>query len=85
MHSAQVVGKVSEWIQPDAAEQQLRTASATALRQELEWASHLSLQACILRLPLQHGGEASHANLARIVNQVLSRTLNDECAACTAD
>ena len=62
---AQVVGKLSEWIQPDAAEEPLRGNSATALRQELEWASHLSLQACVLRLP----PGASHANLARIVNQ----------------
>jgi hypothetical protein len=63
--AAQVVGKLSEWIQPDAAGEPLRGNSATALRQELEWASHLSLQACVLRLP----PGASHANLARIVNQ----------------
>ena len=44
----------------------LRASSEAALRQELEWASHLSLQACILRLPASH----AHANLARIVNQV---------------
>lgn len=57
---------MSEWIRPDAAEEPLRASSAAALRQELEWASHLSLQASIVRLP----GPDGNANSARIINQV---------------
>ncbi len=43
--SNQVVGRVSAWINPDAADAQLRTDSEAALRAELSWAAHLSLQA----------------------------------------
>lgn len=62
----QIVGKVSTWIQPDAEDDNLRRDSQAALRQELEWATHLSLQACILHLP----PSPSSANFAYIVNQV---------------
>ncbi len=61
----QIVGKVSPWIQPDAADEALRMDSQAALRQELEWATHLSLQACILHLP----PSPSSADFAHVVNQ----------------
>jgi|APGre2960657444_1045066.scaffolds.fasta_scaffold00012_2 protein arginine N-methyltransferase 5 len=43
--SSQVVGRVSAWIQPDSDDALLRTHSEQALRAELAWAAHLSLQA----------------------------------------
>jgi len=64
--NAQVVGKASPWIQPDSENESLRRDSEAALRQELEWAAHLSLQACILPLPPSMG----NSNYARILVQV---------------
>ncbi|EIE25124.1 protein arginine N-methyltransferase 5 [Coccomyxa subellipsoidea C-169] len=66
-YGSQIVGKVSPWIQPDAADEALRMDSQAALRQELEWATHLSLQACILHLP----PSPSSADFAHVVNQVM--------------
>jgi len=43
--SLQVVGIVSPWIDADSDNAALRRDSAAALRQELQWAAHLSLQA----------------------------------------
>jgi PRMT5 TIM barrel domain len=40
----QVVGKISPWVHPDAADPALRLDSDAALQQELAWAAHLSLQ-----------------------------------------
>ncbi|KAK9819450.1 hypothetical protein WJX74_006898 [Apatococcus lobatus] len=49
--SSQVVGQASEWLQPDAADADLRAESQKRLRAELDWASHLSMQAVILPTP----------------------------------
>ena len=62
----QIVGKASPWIQPDSKNEVLRRDSEAALRQELEWAAHLSLQACILPLP----PSMHNSNYARILVQV---------------
>jgi hypothetical protein len=62
----QIVGKVSSWIEPDAPELELSSSSQAALKQELEWAVHLSLQACLLQMP----PSTSQANFACIINQV---------------
>ena len=43
--SNQVVGRVSAWIAPDSPDATLRADSEAALRSELAWAAHLSLQA----------------------------------------
>ena len=43
--SNQVVGRLSSWLAPDSADPQLRNDSEAALRAELSWAAHLSLQA----------------------------------------
>ena len=51
--SNQIVGKVSSWIDPDSPDEGLRKASLTALQQELAWASHLTVQACLLPPPPQ--------------------------------
>lgn len=65
---SQVVGKVSPWIDPDAANPALRRDSEAALQQELAWAGHLSLQAVVLPPPPQ---PLNAANYARIINQVI--------------
>lgn len=40
------LGKISTWIDLDSEDEILRNDSETALKQELSWASHLSLQVC---------------------------------------
>uniref|UniRef100_A0A5B6ZHV2 Protein arginine N-methyltransferase n=1 Tax=Davidia involucrata TaxID=16924 RepID=A0A5B6ZHV2_DAVIN len=70
--SSLVVGKISSWIDLDSEDEILRKDSEIALKQELAWASHLSLQACLLPAPK---GE-SCANYARCVNQILQNLNN---------
>ncbi|MQL94125.1 hypothetical protein Taro_026774 [Colocasia esculenta] len=65
--SSHVVGKISSWIDLDSKDEQLRKDSEITLKQEIAWASHLSLQACLL--PFPRG--ASCGNYARCVNQIL--------------
>lgn len=66
-----MVGKVSPWIAPDAADAALRLDSEAALQQELAWAAHLSLQAVML--PALSPTEGN-ANYARLVGQVGAST-----------
>jgi protein arginine N-methyltransferase 5 len=49
--SNHIVGRVSDWIDPDAEEEEAGKASRAALQQELEWAAHLTVQACLLPPP----------------------------------
>ncbi|KAL6629183.1 hypothetical protein ACP70R_028948 [Stipagrostis hirtigluma subsp. patula] len=70
--SSHVVGKVSEWINLDANDEQLRLDSELTLKQEIAWASHLSLQACVLPTPKR----SSCGNYARVVNQILQGSTN---------
>ena len=42
---------VSDWLQPDAADAAVRAECQRRLRAELDWASHLSMQAVILPTP----------------------------------
>ncbi|EPS62792.1 hypothetical protein M569_11997, partial [Genlisea aurea] len=65
--SCNVVGLISSWIDLDSEDETLRNDSAIALKQEIAWASHLSLQACILPTPKG----SSCANYAKCVNQIL--------------
>eukprot|EP00884_Botryococcus_braunii_P016344 jgi/Botrbrau1/3393/Bobra.0337s0034.1 len=65
--SNQVVGKTSRWIEADSQDPAVRRNSELELRQELEWALHLSMQACIIPLPLSR----HNANLARVLHQVI--------------
>ena len=39
-----IVGKISEWIDLDSEDEQLRLDSELTLKQEIAWATHLSLQ-----------------------------------------
>lgn len=65
--SSHVVGKISSWIDLDSEDEILRIDSETTLKQEIAWASHLSLQACLLPAPKG----TSYANYARCVHQIL--------------
>ncbi|XP_037494442.1 protein arginine N-methyltransferase 1.5 [Jatropha curcas] len=65
--SSHVVGKISSWIDLDSEDETLRMDSEITLKQEIAWANHLSLQACLLPSPKG----ASCANYARCVNQIL--------------
>uniref|UniRef100_A0A1I8JFB7 Protein arginine N-methyltransferase n=1 Tax=Macrostomum lignano TaxID=282301 RepID=A0A1I8JFB7_9PLAT len=56
-----VVGKISAWIRCDSSWEAERLQSLAALRQELSWAAHIGLVACLIDLP--DGGRVS--NLAR--------------------
>lgn len=63
-----MVGSISPWVRPDSSNVQLRKDSTFAVRQELEWAQHLGLQAVIHTPSLhQHGAPA---NIARLFLQV---------------
>ncbi|PON72987.1 Protein arginine N-methyltransferase PRMT [Parasponia andersonii] len=70
--SSHVVGKISSWIDLDSDDEILRMDSETTLKQEIAWASHLSLQACLLPAPRGK----SCANYARVVNEIL-QSLNN--------
>lgn len=72
------MGITSAWIEPDAESSEKRLSGAKALRMQLEWASHMSLQACILPLPQLRG----NAHLACILNQVCV-TRHDALDLCT--
>ncbi|GMG99262.1 hypothetical protein Nepgr_001102 [Nepenthes gracilis] len=65
--SSRVVGKISSWIDLDTDDAVLRRDSETTLKQQITWASHLSLQACLLPAPRS----MSCVNYARCVNQIL--------------
>lgn len=67
--SNQVVGSVSPWIVPDSPDPALRQASLTAFSQEIEWAAHLTVQACILPPP---PSGACSPFYARAVNQAIA-------------
>ncbi|XP_020245185.1 protein arginine N-methyltransferase 5 isoform X2 [Asparagus officinalis] len=69
--SSHVVGKISSWIDLDSDDEILRRDSEVALKQEISWASHLSLQACLLPPPPRGG---ACGNYARCVNQLLQGT-----------
>ncbi|XVF48118.1 hypothetical protein PTKIN_Ptkin03bG0165400 [Pterospermum kingtungense] len=70
--SSHVVGKISQWIDLDSEDEILRMDSETTLKQEIAWATHLSLQACLLPAPKG----ASFANYARCVNQIFQGQSN---------
>ncbi|CAH2061266.1 unnamed protein product [Thlaspi arvense] len=69
-----VIGKISSWIDLDSEDETLRMNSETALKQEIAWAKHLSLRACLLPTPKG----TSCANYARCVNQILQGKLEME-------
>ncbi|XP_078443780.1 SHK1 binding protein 1 [Wolffia australiana] len=70
--SSHVVGKISPWIDLDSEDDTLRADSEITLKQEIAWACHLSLQACVLPFPKS----SSCGNYARCVNQILQGLSN---------
>ncbi|GJU98226.1 V-type proton ATPase subunit A3-like protein [Tanacetum coccineum] len=70
--SSHVVGKISWWIDLDSEDDVLREDSEIALKLELAWASHLSLQASLFPTPKGK----SCGNYARCVNQILQNLNN---------
>ena len=68
----------SHGIEPDSEAPDARLAGAKALRLELEWASHMSLQACILPLPQLR----CNAHLACILNQVSMQQWHTAFSTC---
>ncbi|WOG82041.1 hypothetical protein DCAR_0101200 [Daucus carota subsp. sativus] len=70
--SSHVVGRISLWIDLDSEDELLRRDSETCLKQEIAWAAHLSLQACLLPSPKG----TSCGNYARVVNQILQSVNN---------
>ena len=66
--SNQIVGHVSRWIDPDASDQELAAQSIIALEQELSWAAHMTVQACVLPTLPQR---AMSFNYFRIINDMI--------------
>ncbi|TMW67142.1 hypothetical protein Poli38472_012258 [Pythium oligandrum] len=62
--TSSVVGNISKWIRPDAQCPRARLASEKAFKQEVAWATHLSVPAVLLPTPTPRC-----ANYARLVNQ----------------
>ncbi|KAK7320736.1 hypothetical protein VNO77_30482 [Canavalia gladiata] len=62
-----VAGKISTWIDLDSEDETLRMDSEIVLRREIDLASYLALEACLLPAPKG----TSCANYARCVNHIL--------------
>lgn len=58
-----MVGIIDPKLDADSDDVAIRQHSTTAIKQELDWASHLGLQACIISI------QASNVNLARVLSQ----------------
>ena len=65
-----VVGNVSKWMDMDATTLDVRLSAEKAFKQEVAWASHLSVPAVMLPTP-RHAHNSS--NYARILNQSLTQ------------
>ena len=64
--STYVVGGISEWINCDSCDPSFAKNSMDALRQEVAWASHLSLAAILLPAPRKH-----HMNYFREIARIV--------------
>lgn len=66
-HSSRAIGLLADWIQLDASDADIRLNSELALKQEIDWACHISLAALIFPfLP-----KGSLYNTARAVNNAV--------------
>lgn len=70
--TSSVVGMVSKWINLDAGCTHARLAAEKVFKQEVAWASHLSVPAVLLPTPRQH---TSSANYARVLNQSATQAM----------
>lgn len=68
-----IVGKLSPWLQLDSDDPGLRIESEAALRQELQWASHLGVPAVLAPPPsgATGSGPLSSSNYGAHLNQIL--------------
>jgi protein arginine N-methyltransferase 5 len=64
--SSVVVGKISPWIELDSCDEEISFNSRKAFKQELAWATHLSLPAILLPSPSNYS-----VNYAQCINQAL--------------
>ena len=70
--SNQIVGRISDWIYPDAPEDEsFAKYSAEMMSMELEYAAHLTCQACLLPYPPK-GMHGTSPNFAQCITQYLS-------------
>lgn len=77
--SSCVVGRVSPWIAVDSLDASVAHASEVALKQELAWATHLTVPAALL--PAMGPRNAS---LARCISQVLVQAPSIKVAHCAS-
>mmetsp|Transcript_34182 Transcript_34182/g.107768 ORF Transcript_34182/g.107768 Transcript_34182/m.107768 type:complete len:636 (-) Transcript_34182:176-2083(-) len=68
--NASVVGKVSAWMRFESPVERVRRAAEAAFKQEMAWASHLPLTACLLPYPKE---PQPPVNYARLVNQTTAQ------------
>ncbi|KAG9406093.1 Protein arginine N-methyltransferase 5 [Aphanomyces cochlioides] len=68
--TSSVIGNISKWIDLDSSSDRVRLSAEKVFKQELAWASHLSLTAVIT--PALHP-TCSNANYARILNQAATQ------------
>ncbi|CAI2170057.1 20379_t:CDS:10 [Funneliformis geosporum] len=67
-HVDYLVGKISDWIDLDTSNHQIRTNSEIALNQQFSWAAHLGLNAILVPTPTN-----SFLNYARSLNRIWMR------------
>lgn len=66
-HSSRAIGLLADWIQLDSTDADIRLHSEIAMRQEIDWACHISLAALVFPfLP-----KGSLYNTARAVNNAV--------------
>lgn len=68
--TSSVVGNVSRWINLDASSLRARLAAEKVFKQEVAWATHLSVAAVTLPAVRTH---QSCSNYARVLNQAASQ------------
>eukprot|EP00878_Enallax_costatus_P044982 GHUV01053801.1.p1 GENE.GHUV01053801.1~~GHUV01053801.1.p1 ORF type:complete len:154 (+),score=24.80 GHUV01053801.1:28-489(+) len=74
----QIVGKISDWINPDSSDADMASKSSNALQQELNWAAFLGLQAVLLPTP---AAAPNTYNMAQVINQVDGWLERSHCVA----
>lgn len=68
--TSSVVGNISKWINLDSGCQRGRLAAEKVFKQEVAWASHLSVPAVLLPPPRHH---TNSSNYARVLNQSVTQ------------
>lgn len=79
--TSSVVGNVSKWINLDSACARSRLAAEKVFKQEIAWATHLSVPAVVLPALRNH---TSCANYARVLNQSATQAQYLQVNACSS-